>query len=71
MNIDAPFVAYKKQEKTKEERMKSYTRDKAKRDYDKWLERKKNRKFNLSTFLGTGKAKSASGVSGEESGRKE
>lgn len=54
MTADAPFVAYKKREQTKEEKMKNYTREKAKRDYDRWLERKKNRKTGLQTFLGNG-----------------
>ena len=54
MTVDAPFVAYKKREKTKEEKMKGYTREKAKRDYEKWLEKKKHRKTNVETFLGNG-----------------
>lgn len=62
-SIDAPMVAYKKREKTKEEKLNGYTRDKAKRDYERWLERKKNRKTSLQTFLG--------GKTLEENNRKE
>ena len=64
MTVDAPFVAYQKREKSKEEKMKSYTREKAKRDYDKWVEKKKKRKTNLSTFLGNGKLDKAKPVAG-------
>lgn len=71
MTIDAPFVAYKKREKTKEEKMNSYTREKAKRDYDKWLERKKSRKFDLTTFLGSGDMKKAKSIADARDGRKE
>lgn len=62
MTIDAPFVAYKKREKTKEEKLKGYTREKAKRDYDRWLERKKNRKTNIESFLGKRNTNNAQSV---------
>ena len=63
MLIDAPFVAYKKREKTREEKMRGYTREQAKRDYERWQERKKNRKFDLQTFIGTGDLNKAKAVS--------
>lgn len=62
-SADAPMVAYKKREKTKEEKLKGYTREKAERDYQRWLERKKKRKFDLQTFLGTGDLSKAQSVS--------
>lgn len=65
MTADAPFVAYKKREKSKEEKLKGYTREKARRDYDKWLEKKKKRKTSLSTFLGNGSLDKAKAVSSD------
>ncbi len=51
-SADAPFVAYAKRDKPKagEPGFKS-SPEQIRRDYDKWLERKKNRKFSLQSFL--------------------
>lgn len=71
MTADAPFVAYKKREKTAEEKRKSYTRDKAERDYERWQQRKKTRKFNLETFLSTGDMEKAKAdAQGKQENRK-
>ena len=51
-SIDAPYVAYKAKDKPKGIDP-NYNREKAKRDYERWLERKKNRKFRLDDFLKT------------------
>ena len=66
MTADAPFIAYKKREKSDEEKRKSYTREQARRDYEKWEQRKRTRKFNLGTFLGTGDMEKAAQDAGEQ-----
>ena len=54
-SIDAPYVAYKAKEK-KSGIDPDYNREKANRDYKKWEERRKKRKFKLDDFLNTNKA---------------
>lgn len=53
MTADAPFVAYKAQDKPKPGQP-GYKADpdKIQRDYERWLEKKKTRKVSMNTFLG-------------------